>query len=233
MITPDVVRALNPRHPRPDVAATKLQQAFTRYGLTSRLVVAMALGQLTHESGLIPQEENLNYRATRLVQVWPGRFPSVRAALPFQFNPQALGDMVYGGRMGNGPREGFTFRGRGLIQLTGRANYQTYGRLVGVDLVSQPDQLLQYGVSALVAGAFWQAHGLNGPAERGDVRVVTRAINGGLNGLDDREVLYQRALSRMPRYGLLATDLPLDVLADTAADLDARDAQVQRALALL
>ncbi|MCD0164868.1 glycoside hydrolase family 19 protein [Deinococcus sp. 14RED07] len=232
-ITPDLVRAINPRHPRPDVAAPKIQRAFEQFGITTRNTVAMALGQIGHESGLIPQEENLSYRATRLMQVWPGRFPTLQSALPYQFNPEALGDKVYGGRMGNGPTEGFEFRGRGPIQLTGKSNYVTYGRLIGFDLVAQPDLLLQYGVGFLAAGAFWQAHGLNGPAERGDVRAVTRAINGGTIGLDDRERLYQRALSRVPRYGLLASDAALNVEADAAADLDARHEQVTRILGLL
>ncbi|GGL16066.1 glycoside hydrolase family 19 protein [Deinococcus radiotolerans] len=233
LITPDLIRALNARHPRPDVAAAKLGAAFDRYGLSTPRVVAMAIAQLMHESGLIPQEENLSYRATRIRQVWPSRFPTLASAEAVAFNPRALGDLVYSGRMGNGPSEGFAYRGRGMIQLTGKANYQTYGRLTGFDLVGQPDLLLQYGVSALVAGAFWQSHGLNAPAERGDVLAVTRAINGGTTGLDDRERLYQRALNRVPRYGLLGTDAPLDPQRDEAHDLDTREELYTRALSAL
>lgn len=233
MITPDLIRALNPRHPRPDVAARKLQAAALQFGITSPRQVAMLTAQLAHESGLIPQEENLNYRATRIRQVWPSRFPTVASAEPFAFNPKGLGDRVYSGRMGNGPGEGFLYRGRGLIQLTGRSNYITYGRLIGFDLVANPDLLLQYGVSSLAACAFWHGHGLNRGADRGDVVAVTRAINGGTNGLDDRERLYQRALTNVPRYGLLAGDAPLNVAGDTAADLDARHEAFTRTLNLL
>lgn len=233
LITPDLIRSLNPRHPRPDVASAKLGAAFDRYGLTTPRVVAMAVAQLAHESGLIPKEENLSYRAQRIRQVWPSRFPTLASAEAVAFNPQALGDRVYSGRMGNGPGEGFAYRGRGMIQLTGKANYTTYGRLTGFDLVGNPDLLLQYGVSALVAGAFWQNHGLNAAAERGDVLTVTRVINGGTTGLDDRERLYQRALSGVPRYGLLASDAPLDPMHDEAHDLDVRGELFTRALTAL
>lgn len=233
IITPQLIRTLNRRHPRPDVAAQKLQMAAAKFGISTPRQVAMFLAQLTHESGLIPQEENLNYRAARICQVWPGRFPTIQHALAYAFNPQRLANLVYSGRMGNGQGEGWTYRGRGLIQLTGKANYRAYGKLVGHDLVAKPDLLLQYGVSALVAGAYWHSHGLNAVAQRGDTRAVTRAINGGLNGLDDRERLYQRALNRIPRYGLLETDAPLDVAADEQADLDLREQSFQDILSLV
>lgn len=233
MITPQLVLALNPRHPRPEVAAAKLQAAALHWGITMTRQVAMWLSQLAHESGLIPQEENLSYRASRICQVWRNRFPTLASALPFQFNPQALGDQVYSGRMGNAIGEGFLYRGRGQIQLTGKSNYAFYGQKTGFDLVKVPDLLLQYGVSAEVAGAFWQSHSLNAAAERGDVMAVTRAINGGLTGLSDREALYQRTLNRIPRYGLLDSDAPLNVSRDAEGDLSARYDAYAATLALL
>ncbi len=232
-ITPELILKLNPRHPTPQVAATKLQVAATRWGISRPRQIAMFLGQLTHESSLIPQEENLSYRASRICEVWPSRFPTLAAAQACAFNPVELGNRVYSGRMGNGDGEGFKFRGRGLIQLTGKANYIAYGRLAGFDLVSNPDALLQYGVSSLVAGAFWSSHGLNAYADRGDVRGATRLINGGAIGLDDRERLYQRALNNVPRYGLLETDAPLDVARDIEADMQAREARYSELLDLL
>lgn len=232
-ITADLILRLNPRHPAPQVAATKLQVAADHFGITTQRSVAMFVAQVAHESGCIPVEENLSYRASRICQVWPSRFPTVAAAQPYAFNPKALGDRVYSGRMGNGPGEGFKFRGRGLIQLTGKDNDALYGKMIGVDLVGNPDLLLQYGVSALAAGAFWTTHGLNRPADAGDVAAVTRGINGGLVGLDDRERLYQRALTHVPRYGLLETDAPFDVDRDTEDDLVARTNAFQSALELL
>lgn len=154
------------------------------------------LAQLAHESGFMPIAENLNYSAKRLMQVWPNRFPTLSSAQRCAGNPEALGNTVYAGRLGNGGPEsgdGYRYRGRGMIQLTGRANYRTYGPLVGFDLEGDPDLLLQYGVSALVAGAFWKARNLNRWADIDDVTSVTKLINGGLNGLQERVVYLQRA----------------------------------------
>ncbi|ULH17330.1 hypothetical protein MF271_19260 (plasmid) [Deinococcus sp. KNUC1210] len=237
MITKELILALCPTHPNPATAALKLEAARLHWGLTSVRQVAMFLGQLAHESGLVPQPENLNYRAARIAQVWPSRFPTVESALPFAFNAAALANRVYANRMGNGDEasgDGFLFRGRGMLQLTGRNNYAQYAALVKQALLSQPDLLLQYGVSAEVAGAFWQGHGLNAAADRGDVRAVTLAINGGLIGLDDRERLYQRAqVAQRQVQGLLTTELHLDPVTDAAADLDARNIQFEQALSLL
>jgi putative chitinase len=233
MITPQLILALNPRHPNAPVAAAKLQLATVAAGIVSPRQVAMLLSQLAHESLLVPQEENLSYRASRICQVWPGRFPTLESAQPYAFNPQALGNRVYDGRMGNAPGTGFKNRGRGQLQITGHDNLVTYERLTGFPLSTQPDLLLQYGVSSVVACSFWTAHGLNAPAERGDVVAVTRAINGGVTGLDDRERLYQRALTHVPRLGLLETDPPLDLAGDLAADLDRRHEAYTQALSLL
>lgn len=190
MITADLVQALNPRHPKADIAAAKLQMAADKFGITSPLRLAHWLAQLAHESGLVPVEENLNYSANRLCQVWPNRFPTLGIAQQCAYNPMGLANVVYGGRLGNmAAGDGYKFRGRGLIQLTGRANYALYGPLVGFDLVSDPDLLLQYGVGALVAGAYWQRHNCNAAADRDDLITITRAINGGTNGLEDRRRL--------------------------------------------
>lgn len=232
MITRQVVLTLNPRHPSPDVAAQKLDTAAKRFGIASKRQQAMFMAQLTHESGLIPQEENLRYSAKRICQVWPSRFPTIEAAAPCAYNPQALGDRVYSGRMGNGPGEGHLYRGRGLVQLTGKGNYQTYGAMTGFDLVKDPDLLLQYGVGSLVAGAFWYNLGLNALAEAGNVREVTRRINGGFNGLDDRERLYQRAVRVVP-MGLMAVDAAPDLTTDLDADHALFQGTFEQALAAL
>lgn len=185
-ITKQTVLTLNPRHPNAEIAAAALQRAALKYDITTPQRQAHWLAQLAHESALIPQSENLHYSAKRLCQVWPGRFPTLAAAAACAANPVALGNKVYGGRMGNGLDEGYRYRGRGFIQLTGKNNYATYGRTLGLDLVGNPDLLLQYGVSALVAAAYWSRMGGNAMADRGDVRGITRAINGGFNGLADR-----------------------------------------------
>ena len=233
MITPALVRMLNPGHPNAEVAAAKLAAAAVQFGILTPRCQAMFMAQLAHESSLIPQEENLSYRAARLCQVWPGRFPTLASAAPYAFNPQALGDKVYGGRMGNGPNEGYRNRGRGLIQLTGRDNLMRYGQLIGQDLIGNPDLLMEYGVSAQAGGAFWRAHGLNSAAEAGYVRAVTVAINGGTQGLDDRERLYQRAVRVTARTNLLGeiTEPVLNPVADAERDLAARQDLFDRILA--
>lgn len=233
MITKQLITAICPNHPDPNIAATRILVAADRWGITTPRQVAMFLGQIAHESRLVPAEENLNYRAARITQVWPGRFPSVESAVPFAFNPRALANKVYGGRGGNDTLNmGWLYHGRGPIQLTFYENYLKHGKRIGFDLVRQPELLLQYGVGFLAAGSFWNLAGLNAAADRGDVRTVTRAINGGLIGLDDRERLYQRALLA-ERQGLMGDTLQLNVLRDSSADLDARATEVERVLSLL
>ncbi|THF70527.1 glycoside hydrolase family 19 protein [Deinococcus sp. Arct2-2] len=198
MITKELLLKIRPdQSPRKaEVAAEKLAWALPQYQIDTPLRVAHMLAQLAHESGFMPISENLNYSAKRLPQVWPTRFTTLASAQRYAGDPEALGNFVYAGRLGNGGPEsgdGYRYRGRGMIQLTGRENYRTYGKIIGFDLERDPDLLLQYGVSALAAAAFWKAHGLNRWADIDDVTSVTRIINGGLNGLQERVVYLQRA----------------------------------------
>ena len=144
------------------------------------------LGQILHESaGLTQFTENLNYSAERLVQVWPKRFPTLADARPFAYNPEALANRVYGGRMGNvAAGDGWRYRGRGPIQLTGRDNYAHVGDLMGVDLVGDPDLLNQPDI-ALQACIYWWEDRIP-DSMIGDCEKVTARVNGGLIGLADR-----------------------------------------------
>ena len=230
IITPELISAIVPRHPQPMVAAQKLGMAADRYAIATPKQIAMFLAMGAEESRLQPLEENLNYSVATMMRVWPARFPTPASAQPYARNPEALANKVYGGRNGNAqPGDGWLYHGRGIFQLTFIDNYRLYGGLVGYDLVKDPALLLQYGVGALVAGAFWSRHGLSPAAERGDVRTVTRAINGGLTGLDSREKLYQRALGRVRPLGLLGEMPELDEESDVAA----RDAAFTRVLSLV
>jgi putative chitinase len=147
------------------------------------------LGQVLHESaGLERLVEDLDYSALRLTQVWPGRFPTLDDARPYARNPEALANRVYGGRMGNNaPGDGWRFRGRGPLQLTGRDNYAFVGDLVGQDLTVMPELLEQphYVLEACIA---WWEHTIP-DSMLGDPEKVTRRVNGGLVGLADREQL--------------------------------------------
>lgn len=144
------------------------------------------LGQILHEShGLSRFCENLNYTAERLCQVWPGRFPTLAAARPYARNPEALANRVYGGRMGNTqPGDGWRFRGRAPIQITGRDNYALVGELMGQDLTVMPE-LLEQPRFALEACVLWWEDRITDRL-LGDPEKVTQRVNGGLIGLADR-----------------------------------------------
>lgn len=181
MITSDLIRRLNPKHPNPQAAADALQQAAVRFGITDPRSVAAWLANLTVESGLMPCRENLNYRDPRRAR---GIF-SALAGYPdsaFLGNPQGMANIVYAGKLGNGPvssGDGWRYRGAGMIQTTGRNNFRTTGKLIGLDLEGQPELLEQYGPAALAAAAYWtRMSSAHQCACAGDIRGTRRAVNG-------------------------------------------------------
>jgi putative chitinase len=158
-------------------------------GLLEPQRLAHFLAQVCHETGgLRILVENLHYTtAARLVQVWPRRFLTRAAALPYVGKPEALAEHVYGGRMGNdAPGDGWRYRGRGLLQLTGRDAYALIGTDVGVDLVAHPEQVVSAEHALAVAVALWKWKRCDAPADADDIVKVTRLINGGTTGLSDR-----------------------------------------------
>jgi putative chitinase len=118
--------------------------------------MAYMLATVRHECGpnMLPITENLNYSAQRLCQVWPSRFPTIDHAKPYANNPEALGNKVYGGRLGNGVFEGYKYRGRGFVQITGFVNYKKFSDLLGIDLNADPDLAkdMKVGAKILVMG---------------------------------------------------------------------------------
>ncbi len=152
------------------------------------------LGQIIHESAMLGRlEENLNYTTPeRIMQVWPSRFASVKAAEPYVRNPTALANLVYFGRNGNKEKDdGFRYAGKGLLQITGRANYQAVSKAIGIDLIASPELLAQPETALLASIAWWEGHIPD--SIMGDIRKVTRAVNGGQVGLEDRLALTNRA----------------------------------------
>jgi putative chitinase len=151
------------------------------------------LGQILHESGMLTTfTENLNYSAERLCMVWPYRFPTMDDARPYARNPEALANRVYGGRMGNTePGDGWLYRGRTPIQLTGKDNYVHVGDLMGQDLVTSPE-LLEQPRFALEACIHWWEDRIP-DSMLGDVTKITKRVNGGLIGLADRDRLTEEA----------------------------------------
>jgi putative chitinase len=160
------------------------------------LRVAHFMAQILHESGgLTIQFENLNYSPERLPKVWPSRFQPKGPLDPAEYghNPQALANEVYGGRMGNvAPGDGFTYRGRGLLQLTGKESYQAATTILrktspeAPDFVADPDQVISAQWCLEIAAAEWAAKGCNAMADQDDIKAITRAINGGQIGLAER-----------------------------------------------
>lgn len=149
------------------------------------------LAQIGHESGgLTVTEENMHYRAERICEVWPTRFANPAAARPFERNPSKLANRVYCDRMGNGPEasgDGFKFRGRGYIQITGRDGYRNVGRIAALDLEDDPDKAAAPEHALKTACSFWEWKGLNPICDTGDFIKVTRRINGGTVGIADRK----------------------------------------------
>ena len=173
-----------------------LNQVFVKYDINTPKRQAAFIGQCAVESANFTRlQENLNYSAQRLTQVWPSRFPNINMAEAYAHNPEKLADFVYAGRMGNlQDGDGWKFHGRGLIQLTGRENYANCGSGIGVDLIDNPDLLLTPKYAVLSAGWFWNKKGLNALADTQEYGAMTRRINGGLTGLDERIAKITKAL---------------------------------------
>ena len=192
---------------RADTFTVPLQNAMKKFGIDSVAAQAGFLAQVLHESGnLAVMAENLNYSPAGLCGTFRSHFTDEQAdqygrTATQPANQRMIAMCAYNGRMGNAndTEDGWRFRGRGPIQLTGRANYKRCGDAIGYDLIASPDLLQQPDVGCLAAAWFWASgnstgKSLNAPAERGDVGAVTRAINGGNNGLVERSNLTQRAL---------------------------------------
>lgn len=198
-ITRQMVLVAAPGCRNADAAANALNAALPRFGITSRNAVLLTLAQLGHESELNPLTENLNYSASRLCAVWPNRFPTLASAAPYANNPEALGNKVYGGRMGNSqPGDGYRYRGRGYIQSTGRSEYVLAARDTGLDCVNNPDLLLQPKPCATVAAAYLRRNGCIPFLDAGNCDEVTRLINGGWNGREDRQKRFDRLRKAFP-----------------------------------
>ena len=170
--------------------ADAFNETFDRFGINSPVQQASWIGQCGHECGNFRiLEENLNYRAETLMKLWKARFPTIEIANEYARNPKKIANKVYASRMGNRDEssgDGYRFRGRGCIQLTGHANYFHAGQACGEDFVMQPDLVATPRYAAMTAGWFWDTHKLNQYADRQDFLMMTKKINGGTIGLDDR-----------------------------------------------
>jgi|688.fasta_scaffold19446_3 putative chitinase len=165
-----------------------LQNTFNKYQINTIKRQAHFIGQCAHESNWFNiLEENLNYSAQGLMSIWGSRFPTIEIAQQYAKQPEKIANKVYGGRMGNlEDGDGWKYRGRGIIQLTGRENYRNTGRALGLDLEGFPELALVPLYACLSAGHYWSKKGLNELADKDDYKEITRRINGGQTGIMDR-----------------------------------------------
>ena len=177
----------------PDSVIAQIPGIQEKFGINTGLRLAHFLAQAGHESGGFKiVNENLNYSAKGLQGIFKKYFPSEAIALDYAKKPQKIANRVYSGRMGNGNEasgDGYKFRGRGYIQLTGRDNYTAFGKSIGVAIEENPDLVAtQYALAS--AAWFWSKNGLNKIADTGAtdaaVTMITKRVNGGTIGLADR-----------------------------------------------
>ena len=180
--------------------AIPLQFTCDKFGINTPERIAGFLAQVGHESGGFRfTSENLNYRAEALTRVWPSRFPP-GVAESYAMQPERIANRAYADRMGNGDEasgDGWAYRGRGLIQLTGKDNYAAFSLEANNEALTKPDLVAEVELAALSAGWFWSRNGLNTLADNKDIVGMTVKINGGTNGLDDRQMRYSRLLSTL------------------------------------
>lgn len=202
-ISADLLAIACPSRPKAELApwVEPIRKACVRFEINTVRRVAAFIAQMAHESELKPgREENLNYRAQRLCEVWPGRFPNVAFAAAYAGNPEKLANRVYGGRMGNGDEasgDGWKYRGAGPGQLTGKANWAGFAKAMGMSL----DEALAYGRTieggVMSFAWFWEENDINRFADTPGVNDETRRINGGEHGLADRKARFDRLVDAL------------------------------------
>lgn len=175
-----------------------LAEPMLKAAITTPRCVAAFLGQCAEETGGFRcLEEDLCYHADRLCEVWPSRFPNAASAQPYAMQPEALANRIYADRMGNGDEasgDGFRFRGRGLLQLSGRSAYQHFAQAMNMTMDQAVAHAATRSGSVDSAAWFWSANQLNLLANSWSLDLITRKINGGMTGAADRNRLCEAAL---------------------------------------
>ena len=197
-ITREQLQACIGNNPYLDNWVHALNEILPDYEISTPQRVAAFIAQCAHESGGFKfLTENLNYRAVTLRKVFPKYFPSDELAQAYEKQPAKIANRIYGGRMGNGPEEtgdGFRYCGRGLIQLTGKANYQNFADSIETPVEEVSEYLQTFEGAVQSACWFWESNNLNALADAGDIKMMTKRINGGFIGLEDRIKHYEHAL---------------------------------------
>lgn len=196
-ITASHLKKLFPQNNNIDGLANSLNRVLDKYEINTINRLAGFLAQCGHESaGFTILKENLNYRAESLIKVFPKYFKTLVEAKQFEKNPEKIANRIYGGRMGNGPEasgDGYKFRGRGAIQLTGRENYTKFATSLERKINDTIDYVETLEGAIESACWFWKTNGLNAICDKDDIVTMTKRINGGTIGLDDRKKHYEHA----------------------------------------
>ena len=178
-----------------------LSKLLPDYEINTPQRIAAFLAQCKHESGNFTAiRENLNYRAESLMRVWPRYFPTIDIARQYAGKAEMIANRAYANRMGNGPEEsgdGWRYCGRGLIQLTGKDNYQAFADSIQTPVEEVPAYLETFEGAAQSACYFWEDRHLNVFADAGDIKAMTKIINGGYLGLDDRIAHYNECIKEL------------------------------------
>lgn len=200
-LTLQQLQQLIPKNPYVKQWHTALAQLLPDYEINTSQRIAAFVAQCAHESGgFTALRENLNYRAVTLRKIFPKYFPTDQLAQQYASMPnkqQAIANLVYANRMGNGPPEsgdGYRYSGKGLIQLTGKDNYTWFAASLGISVEEAAEYLETFEGAAQSACWFWETNKLNQWADAGDILTLTKRINGGTIGLEDRIKHYQHAL---------------------------------------
>jgi putative chitinase len=173
----------------------KYKTLFNSYHLNTPLRIAHFMAQIEHESGLKPISENLNYSVKGLLSTFSKYFTTTKLATDYARQPEKIANKVYANRMGNGDEtsgDGWKYRGRGFIQLTGKNNYLVLSKDTRIDFLNNPDLLLNEANAIIAALHFWNISKLNVLADAYNFKGITKKINGGFNGIEDRERLLNK-----------------------------------------
>jgi putative chitinase len=196
-ISTNQIRQLFPQNKHPDHLAEVFNEIFPKYNITTVNRAAGFLAQCGHESaGFTILKENLNYGAKGLMGTFKKYFPTESLALAYERQPEKIANRVYANRMGNGPEssgDGYRYRGRGAIQLTGKDNYSRFAASIGLSLEEVIADLETLDGAIESACWFWATNGLNAICDADDIVKMTKKINGGTIGLEDRKQHYEHA----------------------------------------
>lgn len=200
-LTQEQLRQFIPKNPYISQWHGALSQLLPDYEINTPQRIAAFLAQCGHESGgFLFLKENLNYKAESLMKVWPRHFPTLEIAKAYERKPEKIANKAYANRMGNGDEasgDGWRYAGKGLIQLTGKTNYTWFAASLEISVEEAAEYLQTFEGAAQSACWFWETNNLNRFADVGDIKGMTKVINGGFIGIEDRVKHYEHALHIM------------------------------------